>query len=71
MWSNDPQSYELSKGGMYICHKIIAVQNLQISLAKQITLLFIECNTHLYIERWHTQVQCFLNKIFQNEWMRL
>lgn len=55
MWSNDPQSYELSTGDMYICHKKIAVDNLQISSAKQTpTLFFVGCSKHLYMEAAHS-----------------
>lgn len=51
MWSNDPQSDELSTGDMYICHKKTAVENLQISSAKQTaTLFFVECSKHLNME---------------------
>ena len=62
MWSSDSHSYELSTGDMYICQKIIAVPNLQISSAKHITTLFIiEYNTHLlYMERWYPLEWCFL-----------
>lgn len=67
MWSSDSHSYELSRGDMYICQKIIAVQNLQISPAKYITtLFFVEGNTHfLYMERWPPLVWCFLYKVVQ------